>query len=144
MPTVSNPQGGFGAIMKITVFSSLTAVASIIDFEWPEFEKVIAEITAHDSPSGYAEHLSTGKRMMNSFTMTLLWDRDHDTHHAMVQAFESDLAVVCSVEDKDQTEIIQFSAIVTRLGRMSDQEEGYQAEVEFQPTGAPSITYTSE
>lgn len=137
-------QGGFGAVLKIADNSgTLIAVTKVIDFEFPEFEKILADVTSHDSPSGYAEHIATGKRMLNEFTVTLLWDRDQDTHHKMVAAFDSDLPVNMSTEDPDGVEVIAFSAHVRTISRIAEQEEGYRAEVGIQPTGIPSITYTS-
>lgn len=135
-------QGGYGAVLKITVTASLTAVAHVRDFEFPEFERVVAEITAHDSPGGYAEYISTGKRKMNEFTCTLTWDKSEATHQAMLAAFNSDDPVEMSTEDPNGVEVIAFDALVTKIGRQAEQEEGYSAEVSIQPTGIPAITGT--
>lgn len=134
-------QGGFGSSLKITVSSVLTAVAGVKEFSFPEFEKVLADVTAHDSPGGYAEHISTGKRKLNSFTATLVWDRDETTHAAIVAAFDSDSPVACSVEDPDGVEVIGFDAHISKLGRMIEQEDALTCEVEIQPTGQPTYTY---
>jgi len=131
-------QGGYGSVLKINT-GSLTAVTHVMDFEFPEFEKIIAEITAHDSPGGWAEHISTNKRKMNSFTVKLVWDVNELTHAAVVAAFDSDEAVGMSVEDPDGNEVIAFDGIVTKLGRIAEQEEGYACDVEIQPTGIPTI-----
>lgn len=133
-----NRQGGFGAVLKIDV-SGLIAVTHVMDFEFPEFEKILAEITAHDSPGGYAEFISTGKRKMNAFTCKLVWDIAETTHAAMVAAFDSDAAVNMSVEDPNSYEVITFDAQISKLGRIAEQEEGYACEVEIQPTGIPLI-----
>src|SRR3990172_4189479 len=117
-------QGGFGAVLKIADNSGvLIAVTKVIDFEFPEFEKIVADVTSHDSPGGYAEHISTGKRMMNEFSCTLLWDRNQDTHHKIVAAFDSDASVNMSAEDPDGTEVIAFAAHIRTLGRVAEQEE---------------------
>lgn len=136
-------QGGFGAVLKITVSASLTAVTHVIDYEFPEFEKILADVTAHDSPGGYAEFIATGKRQMNEFTCKLLWDRDSVTHQAVVAAFDSDQPIEMSVEDPDGNEVIAFDAHVSKLGRIAEQEEGYVCDVSIQPTGLPNITWTS-
>lgn len=136
-------QGGYGAKLKISINSVLTVVASVIDLEFPEFQKILADVTAHDSPSGYAEHIATGKRSLEEFSCTLLWDRDQDTHHNIVAAFASDASVNMSVEDPDGIEVIAFAAHIRSLGRIAEQEEGYRCEVGIQPTGVPTITYTS-
>jgi len=129
-------QGGYGSVLKIG--SPLTAIAHIEDYEFPEFEKILAEITAHDSPGGYAEHISTGKRKLNEFTCTLTWDKDQATHSTIIAAFNSDDAVPMSAEDPDGEEVIGFMAHVFKLGRIAEQEEGYKCEVSLQPTGIPT------
>lgn len=126
-------QGGFGA--QLTIGGS--AIAHIVDFEFPEFEKILAEITAHDSPGGYAEHISTRKRKMNSFTCRLTWDINQATHAAIVAAFDSDDTVDMVASDPDGDEEISFAAHVFRLGRIAEQEEGYACDIEIQPTGIP-------
>ena len=135
---VDTRQGGYGSVLKIDV-SGLTAITHIMDFEFPEFEKIIAEITAHDSPGGYAEFISTNKRKLNSFVVKLIWDVNETTHAAVVAAFDSDEAVAMTAEDPDGNEVIAFDAIVTKLGRIAEQEEGYSCDVEIQPTGIPVI-----
>jgi len=134
-----NRQGGYGAVLKITVSAVLTAIVHVMDMEFPEFEKILAEITAHDSPGGYAEFISTGKRKLNSFTVKLVWDISEVTHAAVVAAFDSDNAVEMSVEDPNGDEVIVFSAHVSKLGRIAEQEEGYACDVTIQPTGIPDI-----
>lgn len=132
-------QGAFGSVLKIDVTASLTAVTHVTDFEFPEFEKILAEITAHDSPGGYAEYISTGKRRMNAFTCRLTWDVSQATHAAVLAAFDSDDPVNMSAEDPDGSEVIAFSGHVAKLGRIAEQEEGYSCDVTIQPTGIPVI-----
>lgn len=137
--TTNGQQGGFGAVLKITVTAVLTAVAHVHEFEFPEFEKIIADVTGHDAPGGYTEKIATGKRTMNSFTCTLGWDTSETTHAAIVAAFDSDDAVQMSVEDPDGIETITFDAHISKLGRIAKQEEGYECKVEITPTGIPQI-----
>jgi predicted secreted protein len=132
-------QGGFGTVVKITVTSSLVAVTHAQDIEFPEFEKILADITGHDAPGGYEEIIATGKRKMNAFKLKLTWDTAEATHAAMVAAFNSDETVAMSVEDPDGDEVIAFDAHVAKLGRVAEQEEGYVCEVEIKPTGIPVI-----
>lgn len=134
-----NRQGGFGAVLKIKISSVLTAVTHVVDFEFPEFEKILAEITAHDSPGGYAEFISTNKRKMNEFKCKLTWDISQTTHAAVLAAFDSDDTVDMSVEDPDGDEVISFAAHIFKIGRLAEQEEGYSCEVSIQPTGIPVI-----
>jgi predicted secreted protein len=133
-------QGGYGLVIKLEIAASLTAIAHVLEADFPEFEKLLAEVTAHDSPSGYAEYISTGKRKLGEFTMTLLWDADAATHAAIVAAFNSDATINMSVQDPDGVEVISFAAHVTKVGRQAEQEEGYQAEITIQPTGVPTIS----
>lgn len=127
--------GGFGATLTI----SGSAIAHITNFEFPEFVKVLAEITAHDSPGGYAEHISTRKRRMEAFTVELTWDTDEATHAAIVAAFDSDNTVPMVASDPLGSEDIAFDAHIGKLGRIAEQEEGYSCNVEIQPTGLPII-----
>lgn len=132
-------QGGFGAVLKIDVSLTLTAVVNVEEFEWPEFEKILAEVTAHDSPDGYAEHIASGKRQLNEFSCTLTWDISADTHEAIQAAFDADDPVDMSVEDPGGTEVIAFSGHVKNLGRITEQDGAYRCEVAIQPTGQPVI-----
>lgn len=133
-------QGGFGLQIRISVSATLTAIVHIQEADMPEFEKVLAEVTAHDSAGGYAEYIATGKRKVNEFEMTLLWDKAAATHAAVLAAFNSDAPVNMSVSDPDGAETIAFAAHVYKMGRVSEQEEGYQCVVTIQPTGQPTIT----
>ncbi len=133
-------QGGYGLKCKITVGTVLTSIAHILDCEFPKFVKVVKEFTGHDADTGYAEWISTGKRKLESFKMTLGWDSADATHAAIVAAFGADTSVNMSIEDPDGVEVIAFAAHVTTLERISEQEDGYKCEVEVQPTGKPTIT----
>lgn len=132
-------QGGFGTVIKITVTSSLTAIVYAQDIEFPEFEKILADITGHDAPGGYEEIIATGKRKMNEFVVKLTWDIAQITHAAVKAAFDSDDVVRMSVEDPDGDEVIEFDAHIAKLGRIAEQEEGYVCEVSIKPTGIPVI-----
>lgn len=133
-------QGGFGLKVKITVSTVLTAIAHITDAEFPEFEKILKEVTGHDATGGYAEFIATGKRKVNSFPVTLAWDSSASTHAAILAAFDSNDAVAMSIEDPAGDEVISFNAHIQKVGRISDQEDGYKCKVTIQPTGQPTIT----
>lgn len=133
-------QGGYGVKLKIMVSTTLTVVANLIDVDFPKFVKFIAESTGHDATSGYYTSVATGKRKVEAFTATLAWDHADSTHAAIVTAFAADAAVSMSIEDPDSGEVIAFSAHVETIGRISKQEETYQAEVMFHPTGPATIT----
>ncbi len=132
--------GGFGLTVKIDISSTLTALTYLLDGEIPEFEKFIAEATPHDSTNGYAQFVATGKRKMNEFKVTLGWDSDEATHAAVLAAFDSNDPVTMQVISPGADETIEFSAHITKIGRVAAQEDGYKAEVTIQPTGSPTIT----
>ena len=128
-------QGGFGSVFKIKVTSTLTAVTHATDIKWPEFEKMLVDVTAHDSPGGMAEWIATGKRKMNSFEVTLAWSKDDATHAAILAAYNADPAVAMSVQDPDGDEVISFNGHVQKLGRVTEQDGYMQMKVTIQPTG---------
>ena len=133
-------QGGYGLDLQIDVGTVLTAMTKVVDCSFPEFEKILAESTAHDSTDGYQEWTATGKRKLNEFTCTLTWDTSEATHAAVVTAFDADAAVSFSLADPDADETITFEGHVRTVGRISEQEDVYKAEVAIQPTGAPQIS----
>lgn len=132
-------QGGFGAVLKIEVTAQLTAVTHVVDFEFPEFEKILADVTAHDSPGGYAQFIASGKRQLNEFKVKLTWDKSESTHAAIQAAFDSNDPVGMSVSDPAGTENIQFDGHISKMGRTADLEDAYYCEVSIQPTGQPQF-----
>lgn len=133
-------QGGFGLTVTLEIEEVATAIATILDGEMPRFKRYLADFTAHDSASGYDEYISTGRRGLDKFKLILGWDIGEETHEALVDAFDSDIAIVMTVEDPAGAETITFSAFVEEIGRVAKQKEGYTAEIVIQPTGAPTIT----
>lgn len=133
-------QGGFGLSVQISISEVLTAVAKILDGEIPRFKRYLAEFTAHDSASGYDEYISTGRRGLDKFKLTLGWDIAETSHAAIVAAFNAETPVTMVVEDPAGSETITFDAFIEEVGRISKQKEGYTAEVVIQPTSAPVIT----
>lgn len=134
-------EGGFGLQVKITVGTSLTAIAYMVEGEVPEFERFVAEATPHSATGGWAKFVSTGKRKMNEFKVTLAWDSDDTTHGAIRTAFDSETAVNMSVISPDGSdETIAFGAFITKIGLVAEQEDYYKADVSIQPTGKPTIT----
>lgn len=131
-------QGGFGCICKIDVSGTLTAI-SVLDAEFPQFTKFIAESTAHDASGGYYEATASGKRKLEPFNWTLAWDTSAATHAAVVTAFDSDAPVTFSIQDPDGDEVISFEAHVEQIGRVAAQEGILSAKVKIHPTGAPTI-----
>lgn len=132
-------QGGFGVVVKINT-GSLTTIANVLDAEFPNQKQTLAEATAHDSPSGYREWMATGLRELEAFSMTLAWDDTESTHAQIMTSFAADTSVGMSIEDPGGQEVIAFDAFIEIVGRVTKMEEVYQAEVQVQPTGAPTIT----
>lgn len=134
-------EGGFGLQVKITVGTSLTAIAYMVEGEIPEFERFVAEATPHSATGGWAKFVSTGKRKLNEFKVTLAWDSDDSTHAAIRTAFDAESSVNMSVISPDGTdETIAFAAFITKIGLIAEQEDYYKADVSIQPTGKPTIT----
>ena len=132
-------RGGFGVVLSVDVGTVLTVLAKVVDTPYPEFEKILAEVTSHDSPGGYYESVATGKRKLNEFVCKLTWDISLPTHAAILTAFESDAAVSWSIADPDGAETISFTAHVRTMNKSSDQEDAFFCEVAVEPTGEPTI-----
>lgn len=132
-------QGGFGLVVKINT-GSLTAIAGVLDAEFPAQSRVIAESTSHDASGGYYEAIPSGKRRLEPFTMTLAWDDTQATHAAILTNLGGSSAVGFSIQDPAGQEIIAFNAYIERIERISPQDGVYQARVTVHPTGAPTIT----
>lgn len=133
-------QGGFGVRVRITISSTLTVIAGIREVEYPKFEKVLAESTAHDSAGGWSTYIDSGKRMLSAFTITLNWDRLASTHAAINTAFTGTTAVQMNIEDPLGQEVIAGGAFIKSIGRVAEMEEMFSCEVEIQPTGQWTIT----
>lgn len=132
--------GGFGLIVKIDITATPTTIVELLEGEIPEQEKIIAEMTPHSATSGYATHVATGKKKLNEFKITVGWDSDDSTHAALLTAFNSSDPVNITVVTPGTDETIAFSAHITKVGRVAEQEDGYKCELTIQPTGAPTIT----
>lgn len=133
-------QGGFGVVFKVSVSSTLTAVADVLEAGFPEFERMVAEATGHDAAGGYAKFVSTGKRKLNEFTIKVAWSKNVTTHAAMRTAFDSETPLAMSIADPDAEETIAFDGLITKVARAGEQEDVYVAEITIQPTGQPTIS----
>src|SRR5512139_765487 len=135
-------QGGFGVKLKITVSTTLTAVANLLEVNFPEQRKEMADMTAHPTSgaTGYRTKIDSGVRELTPFTCVLGWDDTATTHAAMVTAFDATAGVNMSIEDPAGSEIIAFSGTISMIGRMAAIGDGYKATVEITPLGAPTIT----
>ena len=132
--------GSFGTVFKITVSTTLTAVTKILDITWPKQTAETADKTTHDSTSGYREFLKTGVFALEPHTMKLEWDDDAATHAAILSALTTTTAVTCSIEDVNGDEVIEYSAHIVGLQRVTAISGVFEADVDIQPTGAPTIT----
>ena len=104
-------QGGFGLVCKIAVGTTLTAIAHILEADFPAQIKELYDSTAHDSTDGYRTFVDSGLKELGEFTMRLMWDSADSTHAAIVTAFTGTAAVNMSIEDPDGVEVIAFSAL---------------------------------
>ena len=136
-------QGGYGlkAYIAGTVGgTATTAIVGIMDADFPEQERTVFDFTAHDSPDAYAEFVATGKRKLNPMSMTLKWDDLAASHAAILTAFASNVSTNFEIEDPLGQEKIFFAGQITKIGRVSKQDEGYTCKIEIQPTGKPTIS----
>ena len=135
-------EGGMGVQVKITVGTSLTAIAEVQEgSEMPKFKKFLAEATPHSATGGWAKMVATGKRKAEPFKVVLAWDSDDTTHAAIATAFDSENPVNMAVVSPDGSdETISFSAHIEEIARIPGQEDYYKAEVMIHPTGKPTIT----
>lgn len=137
-------QGGMGLVCKITVSNTLTALVHLqTGSSLPEFEKILKDVTGHDAAGKYAKLIATGKRKANPFNVKLLWDASEATHAAVQAAFDSDDPVAMSVESPDGNEVLAGEAHINKIGRTSEQEDGYMANVQVSPTGQWTVTPSS-
>lgn len=131
--------GGFGCVCRIMVNGNLTAIADVVDIQFPKQDRTLADVTAHDSPNGYAEYLPSGARQLGEMTLTLVWDDTQTTHAALISAFNSANPVTMDVRDPASNELITFSAFVKSIERKGEKDKAFTADVVIQPTGAPTI-----
>jgi predicted secreted protein len=132
--------GGFGCIVRINITATLTVIADVVELKFPEFERTVADITAHDSTNGWAEYIATGMRKMSEFTMTVVWDDGATTHAALLTNFNSATSVNMNIQDPLGQEVIAFAAFITKIARSGEMDDAFKAEITVQPTGAPTIT----
>lgn len=132
-------QGGFGVDVKIDS-GGLTSIANLLDAEFPEQEKTLAEARYHNSTDGYLDYIATGLRQLNSFTIVLGWDDAETTHAQIITSFGANTVVSMSIEDPLGQEVIAFDAHVQKILRQGVQDDLYKCEVLIQPSGAPTIT----
>jgi predicted secreted protein len=132
--------GGFGVQLKITISASLAVIAQLKDMDLPEQVAKTADVTTHDSTSGYAEKIKTGLFELTTFTATLVWDDSIVSHTGVVAAFSATTPVTMNIVTPSSAETIAFSGFVTKLGRESKQDGALMCKVEITPTGAPTIT----
>jgi hypothetical protein len=132
-------QGGFGLQVKINT-GSLTAIASVIDCEFPEQEKILDEFWTHDATSGYQRRVASGARDLKPFKMELAWDDAQATHAAILTNLAADVVVGFSIQDPDGQEVIAFNAHCSNIKRISEVDKALRAEVTVSPDAAPTIT----
>lgn len=132
--------GSFGAVFKITVSTTLTAVTKMLDVTWPKQVAETADNTPHDATSGYRTFLKTGVFELQPHQVTLEWLDTEATHAAILTALASTDAVACSIEDADGNEVIAYDAHIVGLDRVTALSDVFKGVVDVRPTGEPTIT----
>lgn len=137
-PTVKST--GYGAVLKITIAATLTVIANVKDFTFPQLAQDVVDVTTHDSAGGYSEWIKTGMTNFGSFKITLIWAPGLPTHAALSTALLSLVPVNMTLSSAGLGEVIAFPGLVLSINRKSDKKGAYEAEVEIQPAGAPTFT----
>lgn len=132
-------QGAFGVILKINS-GSLTTIANVEDIDDWVLDRILAEVTAHDSSGGYAEFVPSGKRMMPAFSATITWDDSITEHQSIITNWAAETTVGFSISDPDGTETLTFSGYIKTIARMGKQDGAYRAKITIQPTGAITLS----
>lgn len=142
--------GGFGVTFNIgdgAVASTptYTAIAQVKSFNGVEIESVLSDITAHDSPGGYDEHIPSGRFNTSAIELELVFDIAQATHanssgglvHAMLN--KTLLAYQIIFPDTSTT-TWTFDAYINKIKMESEQEAHFKAMVTMKPTGVPVLT----
>jgi predicted secreted protein len=129
-------QGGLGT----TLTYNSQSITKIMEVDWPEIEKVLAEVTAHDSTGGWEEFIATGKFTASDFTITVLWDKALAGHGALLTAHNNGTAHAFSLVGPGTALTVSGSAFVSSIAEESDMEDGHKATITISPTGNVTIT----
>jgi predicted secreted protein len=141
--------GGFGVTFNIgdgAVASSptYTAIASVKTWNGVEIASIMSEVTAHDSPGGYREHIPSGLFEVTDIELGLAFDIGEGTHanasgglvHAMLN--KTLLAYQIVLPDTGST-TWTFDAYVQKVKMESPKEEHIMATVTLKITGQPTL-----
>jgi hypothetical protein len=142
--------GGFGVVFKIgsTIMASTptyTAIANVESLNGLEIEAVMADITAHDSPGGFAEKIPTGQFKVADVELGLIFDATEATHanaagglmYALLQ--RTPLAYQIQFPNANHT-TWTFDANVSKINTSSAQNEAIKAKVTLVVTGQPTLS----
>lgn len=133
-------QGGYGGIVKIDVTATPTAIAHAIEIGTFKRTRVIADVTAHDSTSAWQERIVTGRRNVEPFDVTVLYDKAGSTHAALNTGLTSGSTVNIKWIDGAGQETYSFTALITKKALVVEQEDGFKATFTVEPAGAPTKT----
>lgn len=127
-------QGGYGVTLTVNAI----ATVNIDEIDELQLSKFISESTGHDSTAGYYEAVATGKFRAQPFTVGVWWDST--AHAGIVTQLASTSSVVMIWADPDGDETITFNGFVEMIGRVTQQEGTYRANLTIHPTGQAVIT----
>lgn len=134
-------QGGFGGVVQIDVTATPTTIAKAIEIGSYKRTRTIASVTAHDSTSKWQERLATGRRNVEPFDVTVLFDKASTTHAALQAGLVSGSTVNIKWKSPDGSqEIYSFTALITKRTNITDQEDGYKATFTVEPAAAATKT----
>lgn len=134
--------GAFGAIWRIDISSTMTVVPGLEDMEMPYKKNHKVETTNHGSSGGYQEYFYTGFKEQPTVKMKLQWDASN-TVHKQLNTLDQTPALTDMEFESAAGEVISVPCIVEVIKRMNPLKGIVQAEVEIQPSGAPTIVMPS-
>ena len=114
-------------------------IGGVHDISGPSLEADSIEVTAHDSPDGFREHIQ-GMKDGGEVTLELRFDPSDDKHKDLLQDYvdgdNHDYKVLFPDEDKTEWE---FEAHITSYEPSAAFEDDLTASVTFKISGKPTI-----
>lgn len=131
-------------LRETAVASTFEVIANVSDISGPSRSRESIEVTAHDSPNKYREHIK-GLKDGGEVEITLNFDPSDATHTALDGDFEEDdlrtYQIVLLPGSADE-HTWEFAAMVTDLGEEYPIDNKMERSVTFKISGKPVLTAT--
>lgn len=129
----------FGTVFKRSNMAGapvFTAIANVTNITSPELTRETIDVTAHDSPNGWREHIG-GIKDGGEVSLELNYDpADHDV---LVEDLEDDVPRDYQIIWPTGAQW-DFKAILTKISAEAPMDDKLSAEHAFKVTGKPAIT----